>query len=154
MKIIAIIIALLIVGVGGFVVMHKVSPLSWGLWGTTQTDAGLALEGHDPVAYFMSGEATPGEPDISYSWQDATWRFASEANRNAFIEDPEKYSPQYGAFCAFAVSKGFTAKSSPDAWHIADDKLYVFADKKVRQTFVDELNAGIQATSDANWAKR
>lgn len=154
MKKFGLIAAVLVVAAGIFMVMHQVSPLSWGLWGTTQTSDGLALEGYDPVAYFMSGEPTPGDPSLSHEWRDATWRFANEANRAAFIEDPDKYSPQYGAFCAYAVSKGFTAKASPDAWHIADGKLYVFADTNVRQSFVDEISAGIQQKSNNNWAKR
>lgn len=92
----------------------------------------LALGGYDPVAYFSNGKPTPGSADVSADWDNATWRFSSEANKQAFLANPEKYAPQYGGFCAYAVSQGYTASADPQAWSIVDDKLYVNFNKAVR----------------------
>jgi len=154
MKYVAIVVAVIIVGVLGFATLNTVSPVSWGWWGTTSTTSGVALEGHDPVAYFEDGVVTKGDAQLSFDFQDASWHFASEKNRNLFIENPETYAPQFGGFCAFAVSKGFTASSSPDAWHIKDDRLYLFADENVRDEWVETIAAGSLEAAKKNWANR
>lgn len=59
---------------------------------------GVAIKGYDPVAYFTEGEAVKGESKFSYVWNDAKWYFASQANRDLFASDPERYAPQYGGF--------------------------------------------------------
>ena len=74
--------------------------------------------------------------------------------QTVFFENPEKYAPQFGSFCAFAVSKGFTADIMADAWHIEDGNLYVFADKNVRDEWVVLLPDGSLQSSEENWAKR
>ncbi len=154
MKYVAIVVAVIVAGVIGFATLKKVSPVSWGWWGTTSTTSGVALEGHDPVAYFDNGAAKEGDAGISYEYRDATWHFASEENKNRFVENPGMYAPQFGGFCAFAVSKGFTAKPTPDAWHIEDGRLYVFADQNVRDEWVATLTDGSLENSNKNWAKR
>ena len=154
MKYVAIVVGVLVVGVLGFMTINKVSPVSWGWWGTTNTTSGVALQGYDPVAYFESGRATEGDSQISYDYQEATWHFVSDANKALFVENPARYAPQFGGFCAFAVSKGFTAKPTPDAWHIENDRLYVFADQNVRDDWVAMLAEGSLDSSTMNWAKR
>jgi len=154
MKYFAIAVAVIVVVVAGFTTMKTVSPVSWGWWGTTSTSSGIALAGHDPVAYFEQGAATRGEAQFSYEYQDAIWHFSSEDNKERFMESPEIFAPQFGGFCAFAVSKGFTAKPMPEAWHIEDGKLYVFADHNVRDDWVDTINSGSLEDSNRHWAKR
>ena len=140
--------------VGVFAGVKKVSPLSWGMWGNYNTSAGLALKGYDAVAYIQDGQATPGESQYSYDWGDTTWQFASADNKALFEHNPEAYAPQFGGFCSFAASKGFTADISPDAWHVVDGKLYVFADKNVQEEWVDGIGEGTLEASTSNWAKR
>ena len=89
------------------------------------TRQGLALGGTDPVAYFEQGEAVAGNSQHTLEWNGATWHFASAENRDAFAADPETYAPQYGGYCAYAVSKGHTAPTIPEAWDIVDGKLYL-----------------------------
>jgi YHS domain-containing protein len=48
----------------------------------------------------------PGDEEFSYQWKEAEWWFSSAAHRDAFAEDPERYAPQYGGFCAYAASQG------------------------------------------------
>ena len=59
---------------------------------------GVAIKGYDPVAYFTEGEAVKGKSEFTHSWNEAKWYFASEANRDLFAADPERYAPQYGGY--------------------------------------------------------
>ena len=149
-----VIVGFLVVAVGAFTFVKKVSPISWGMWGNYNTSSGLALKGYDPVAYVQSAAAMPGHSEFSYEWGDASWQFSSADNMALFIQDPESYAPQFGGFCSFAVSKGFTADISPDAWHINDGKLYVFMDKKVQAEWVSGIADGTLESSSTNWETR
>ena len=85
----------------------------------------MAIKGYDPVAYFTAGKPTAGNAKLSYRWNGATWQFASAENLQAFQKSPAKYAPQYGGFCAWAVSQGNLAPIDPTAWRIVDGKLYL-----------------------------
>ncbi len=113
---------------------------------------GLAIKGYDPVAYFTAGRPVEGDSDFEFEWRDATWRFASAENRDLFAANPEKYAPQYGGFCAWAVSQGKTAPIDPDAWRIVDGKLYLNYSAKVQKTWESDI-PGFIKQADANWPK-
>jgi len=76
----------------------------------------VALQGYDTVAYFTDGEATKGDADFKTTHEGAEFRFASQENLDLFLEDPAKYTPQYGGYCAWAVSQGYTAKGDARRW--------------------------------------
>jgi YHS domain-containing protein len=147
-------VAAVLVLVGTFAVVKKVSPVGWGLWGQYNTSSGLALKGYDPVAYFSDQKPVPGKSEYAYDWNGATWQFSSAENRDQFSGNPETFAPQFGGFCSFAVSKGFTADISPDAWQIEGGKLYLFADQNVRDSWVASMGEGSLDNSAANWKKR
>jgi hypothetical protein len=86
---------------------------------------GVALKGHDAVAYFTEGKAVPGLPQFEFAWNGARWRFASAANRDRFATAPDQYAPQFGGYCAWAVSRNYTADIDPQAFAVVDGKLYV-----------------------------
>jgi hypothetical protein len=86
----------------------------------------LAIKGYDPVAYFIDGKPTRGLPEFEYVWDEHRYRFASAANRDAFKGDPVHYAPQFGNFCAMALSKGEIVVADPENWLVSDGKLYVF----------------------------
>ena len=111
---------------------------------------GLAIRGTDPVAYFTGNKAVAGSSEFTSEWNGSTWQFASAENQALFIESPEKYAPQYGGFCAYAVSKGSTASSDPDAWTIHEGKLYLNYSKIVRGLWARDIPGNI-AKGDANW---
>jgi YHS domain-containing protein len=110
----------------------------------------VAIGGYDAVAYFTEGKPVEGSSDFEYEWMGATWRFASAADRDQFAADPEKYAPQYGGYCAYAVSQGTTADIDPDAWHIEDGKLYLNLNKKVQSIWMKDI-PGYIGKADANW---
>ena len=77
--------------------------------------SGVAINGHDPVAYFVDGKAVTGRADYSATAQGATYWFATEANLMAFKADPAKYEPQFGSYCAYGVAKDFKPDIDPNA---------------------------------------
>ena len=111
---------------------------------------GVAINGYDPVAYFTEKKPVAGKADVTWSWKGATWRFASAQNRDTFKADPEKYAPQYGGYCAYAVAKGSTAKTEPDVWSIVGNKLYLNYSKGVQRTWEKDIPGYIKA-ADRNW---
>ena len=60
------------------------------------------------------------------------------------------YAPQYGGYCAWAVSQGYTAKIDPAAWRIVDGKLYLNYSKSVQRQWTEEIAVNI-AEGDRNW---
>ncbi len=111
-----------------------------------------AIKGYDPVAYFNQGEPVKGKGAHGYEWMGATWYFANAGNMELFAGDPERYAPQYGGYCAYAVSQGHTAKIDPDAWKIVDDKLYLNFSLKVQKLWEQDI-PGYIAKADENWPK-
>ena len=86
----------------------------------------LAIKGYDPVAYFTDGKAVSGLAEIEYKWDEQRYRFLSTEHRELFKADPVRYAPQFGNFCAMALSKGEIVVADPENWLISDGKLYVF----------------------------
>jgi hypothetical protein len=154
MKYLRITIGLLLIGIVTFATVKKVSPVSWGLWGATNTSSGLALRGYDVVSYFGRSSPVKGSEAITFEWRDAVWRFASEESRERFAANPMRYAPEFGGFCTYAVSKGFTADADPLVWHIEKDRLYVFMDENVRDDWVANIAGSSFENSYQNWATR
>lgn len=111
---------------------------------------GVAINGYDPVAYFRSSAPVKGDPAHTVDWKGATWQFASAENREAFAKAPDDFAPQYGGYCAFALSKNAIAETSPDAWTVYDGKLYLNYDISVREVWQRDIPGNI-ALADANW---
>lgn len=86
---------------------------------------GPAIGGYDPVAYFTVGKPQKGNPEFKAEWSGATWHFANAEHRDQFLKEPEKYAPQYGGFCAYAMSRGGEVDGDGERWKIVDGKLYL-----------------------------
>ncbi|NEQ54758.1 MAG: YHS domain-containing protein [Leptolyngbya sp. SIO3F4] len=111
---------------------------------------GIAIRGADPVAYFTAGEYTPGSDEFTHEWEGETWQFASSENRDLFAANPEEYAPQYGGFCAYAVSQGNTAPIEPTAWKVVEGKLYLNYNDKIQKRWSKDI-PGYIAQADQNW---
>jgi YHS domain-containing protein len=109
-----------------------------------------AINGYDPVAYFTQNKAVKGLRTFSTLWNGATWYFSSRDNLNLFIGDPEKYAPQFGGYCAYAVSKGFTANTDPNAFKVINDKLYLCAEPKILNEWLKGGQESLRK-SEKNW---
>jgi len=59
---------------------------------------GVAIKGYDPVAYHTENRAVKGKSTFAHNWNDAKWHFATAANRDLFVSNPERYAPQYGGY--------------------------------------------------------
>ena len=116
------------------------------------TDQGVAIKGADPVAYFNQGKHVKGSPDFAHEWDGATWHFSSAENRQAFADNPEKYAPQYGGWCAYAAARGSLAGIDPDAWAVHEGKLYLNFNKSIQARWQKDVPGEI-ARADANWPK-
>ncbi len=121
--------------------------------GVVYTSWGKAIKGYDPVAYFTEGKPVEGKSDFTHTWMGATWRFVSAANRDKFAAMPDKFAPQYGGYCAWAVSQGYTASTDPDAWKIVDGKLYLNYSKGIQQRWQDGGPHKLIVAGDKHWPK-
>ncbi len=110
----------------------------------------LAIKGYDTVAYFTANAATAGSKNFEHVWNKQTWRFASKENLELFKEAPEKYAPQYGANCAWAVAQNYTAPVDPQAWEIVNGKLYLNYNKDVQKKWREKREEYIKS-GDKNW---
>ena len=120
--------------------------------GKVFSNDGMAIKGYDPVAYYTMGKPVHGDKLYSFAWNGTKWQFASAENRDLFKVAPEKYAPQYGGYCAFAVSKGSTAPTDPETWRIVDGKLYLNYSKSVQAQWLKSIPHNI-AAGDANWTR-
>jgi hypothetical protein len=111
---------------------------------------GVTLHGHDAVAYHTQGRAVPGRAEFEHVWNGARWRFATAANRDAFAMSPDRYAPQFGGYCAWAVSQNYTADIDPQAFAVVDGKLYVNYSSLVQARW--RLNRDVNiAKGHRNW---
>ena len=110
----------------------------------------IGVKGYDPVAYFTLGQPTPGLDQYTYRWKGAIYRFASADNLKRFKADPEKYLPQYGGYCAYAMAINRIADIDPSRWAIVDGKLYL--NNNFLSYHLWSLNkSGNIAAADHNW---
>ena len=111
---------------------------------------GVALDGYDPVAYFVEKQPVAGSNEFTIEHKGSLFRFASAANRDRFRATPDAYAPQYGGFCAYGTAGGYKAKIDPAAWSIVDGKLYLNYDAKVRTEW-NKDRAGYIVKADGRW---
>jgi YHS domain-containing protein len=132
----------LLLGVATAAIAAKVDPV--------YQHGGFAIRGYDAVAYYQQSAPVKGSSQFSYQWRGATWLFASAENRDRFQAEPERYAPQYGGYCAYAVSKGRTASIDPDAWKIVDGKLYLNYNRLIQKWWERDVPGNI-VKADKNW---
>lgn len=116
----------------------------------TGTFSNLAVGGFDSVAYFTEGRPVKGDRQYTLQHAGAEWRFASAAHRDAFAAAPERYAPQYGGYCAWAVAQGYTASGDPQYWKVVDGKLYLNYDAGVQKKWEQDI-PGFIARGNQNW---
>ncbi len=122
--------------------------------GDLYSKKGLAIAGYDVVSYF-SGEAKKGDASFKVAHQGVIFLFASKENSIAFRSDPEKYLPEYGGYCAYAVAtKGKKVKIDPETFEVRDGKLYLFYNAWGTNTLTlwqNEDPEKLIPLADSNW---
>jgi hypothetical protein len=111
----------------------------------------LAISGYDTVAYFTESHAVAGSEEFTYNWRGADWHFAKAQHRALFISNPEKYAPQYGAFCALGVTLNAAVPVDPEAWTIVEEKLFLNYNVEFRDKWRLEQQPNIEK-ADLVWA--
>ncbi|PLX35806.1 MAG: hypothetical protein C0606_17040 [Hyphomicrobiales bacterium] len=102
---------------------------------------GLALNGYDPVAYFVDGEPRLGSSDFEIAFEGAYWRFANKGNMEAFQSAPDIYKPRFGGYDALAVARGSVAPGNPHVWTIHEQRLYFFLSPSARTIWKMDASA-------------
>lgn len=118
------------------------------LYSTDRT--GLGLLGFDPVSYFLPDGPKPGSRAFELLWNGTAWRFASEANREAFKRDPESYAPRVGGYDAVSAAAGIVVDADPGLFLVRPTGLYLFRTDQGRTCFRQE--AALAAAAEAGWS--
>jgi YHS domain-containing protein len=113
---------------------------------------GSVIKGYDTVAYWTVGEAVKGSKKITSTYKGAEFRFASEENKALFDANPEKYIPEYGGYCAWAMASGGFAPGNGKYWKIVDGKLYINYSAKVEKDWLEDVPGFIEK-ADPQWSK-
>ncbi len=120
-----------------------------GVWGppahATTTErivvnrfTGVAIEGFDPVAYFVSGQPAQGSAEFEANLWGAVWRFGNEGNRAEFLAHPEVYGPQFGGYDPADIARGVTVAGNPRFFVISGQRLYLFSREANRDAFAKD----------------
>lgn len=124
--------------------------LSKGVDHVNTNDEGLAVRGYDAVSFFADQAAVHGDPVFEYSWNGAKWLFANADNLDKFKADPAAFAPQFGGYCSYAVSHGYTADGDPQTWKIVDGKLYLNYNQEAKQAWEKNQENFIKE-GEKNW---
>jgi YHS domain-containing protein len=119
-------------------------------------DDGVAIKGYDPVAYFTSGKAEKGKSSFATLYKGVSYHFATAADLNSFQANPEKYEPQYGGWCAYAMGHdGSKVEVDPETFKIINGKLFLFYNRFFNNTLKawNQDESKLHTRADANWQK-
>jgi YHS domain-containing protein len=113
-------------------------------------DNRVAIRGYDPVAYFTIRQPVKGLPEFVAEYDESTYWFSTAEHRNMFVADPDRYAPQFRGLCAISVSLGMVNEPDPEAWAIANGKLYLF-NSKDGVTYFRQQTASIVSKATEIW---
>src|SRR5689334_16496530 len=119
-------------------------------WVVTNRYTGLAIDGFDPVAYFIEAAPKEGRAELEFRSDGAIWRFFNEGNRSAFAAAPEVYAPRFGGHDPMALARGAATPGHPALWLIAEQRLYLFYSAEARAAFARDPESAIEA-AERNW---
>jgi hypothetical protein len=112
--------------------------------------SGLAIEGYDPVAYFVDARPMIGLPEFEASEAGVAWRFRNEGNRASFVAHPEIYGPQFGGYDPVDLARGVTVAGNPRFWIVSDERLYLFGREENRDAFAADSERLLRG-ANARW---
>src|SRR4051795_1058935 len=112
--------------------------------------SGVAIEGFDPVAYFVAGAAVQGTAEFEANLWGAVWRFRNEGNRASFLAHPEVYGPQFGGYDPTDVARGLTVAGNPRLFAVIEERLFLFSREESRDAFTADP-ARYLPRADARW---
>ena len=113
---------------------------------------GVGIHGYDPVAYFTEGKAVRGDPRYQSDYGGATYYLQSRVDKAAFDKEAAKYAPQYGGYCAMAMTMGKLEDIDPNYFLVHDGKLLLQRNEKAHMMFAKDPVANHKKADD-NWEK-
>lgn len=115
---------------------------------------GVALEGYDPTSYFTGNKPMRGNASIKSTSDGVTYYFTTTSNRDLFDKNPNKYKPEYGGWCAYAMGdKGEKVTVNPETFKLIDGKLYLFYNAFFNNTLSswNKAEATLKTKANKNW---
>jgi YHS domain-containing protein len=112
--------------------------------------SGLALQGYDPVAYFIDGKPVKGSPEFTATHNGGRYQFASAEHRDLFNQSPAKYEPQFGGFCGYAASINKLAPIEVEYFQVLHDRLILQHNKKAWDLWHKDVEGNLKK-ADMNW---
>jgi YHS domain-containing protein len=113
-------------------------------------EAGVGLQGYDPVAFFLENKPVKGDPKFVTKRDGVIYLFESRENKELFTKAPAKYEPEFGGYCAYGVSRNKLVEVDVNAFQIVDGKLLLQYSKEVRDDFNKDAKGNL-ARAAANW---
>ena len=101
----------------------------------TNRYTGLAIDGYDPVAYFIQSRPVAGKAGIETYQGGAIWRFFDERDRDIFLSAPDIYGPQFGGYDPIDLADGRIVAGQPLIWLVSGQRLYLFSRVENRDAF-------------------
>lgn len=118
-------------------------------------NSNIALNGYSPVSYLDLGLAQRGDKKFKSEIEKVVYYFTSEEQKKNFDENPSKYKPQYGGYCAFGTYAGAKFRVDPNKFLVENGKYYLFLNNlelDAQQLWMMENNhAKLQEIADKNW---
>ncbi|MCQ8185446.1 YHS domain-containing (seleno)protein [Parvularcula maris] len=122
---------------------NAADPVHTGLFNNT------AVGGWDAVS-FHDGEGVEGSKKFSTTYNGAEFRFASAENLARFEEDPARYAPAYGGYCAWAIAQGNLAPGNPKNANVVDGVLYLNYNDSIEEKWLADV-PGFIKKADQEW---
>ncbi len=113
--------------------------------------SGVGADGYDLISYFDGNGPQKGSATYSAEYDGVTWHFRNAKNRDQFLEDPARYTPQYGGYCAYAAAKRSKAYGDPTAWTLHKGKLYFNYNRLARRIWEGDIDTFIPR-GDKYWS--
>ena len=122
-----------------FAYFLNIMPTNLKIHPSVYKSSGIAIDGYDAVNYQNQKSALKGSVTYKYKLNENHWIFMSKANMNMFVKKPHRYIPQYGGFCTYSISEGYTYPPNPEVWKLYNGRLYLFKDEEAK------------SVAEANW---
>ena len=123
--------------------------LSWQASAVEESSI-VGVGGYDLVSYHNSKKPLPGNGNHVVQHEGVNYLFANANNASNFEQDPARFLPAYGGYCAFGVSVGKKFIADPTVWEVVDGQLYLNLDNGIKKIWSQDV-AGNISKADQEW---
>ena len=123
--------------------------LSWQASAAEESSI-VGVGGYDLVSYHNGKKPLPGNGNHVVRHEGVNYLFANADNASNFEQDPARYLPAYGGYCAFGVSVGKKFIADPTVWEVVDGQLYLNLDNGIKKIWSEDVAGNINR-ADQEW---